>query len=118
DNYHGTMSYLLQDEEGQIIGPYSIGVGLEYPSVSPELSFLKDIGHAEFYTVTDKQALEAYKWLCRLEGIFPALEASHALAFLDKLCPTLADGEKVVVNLSGRGDKDVTIVFNHTTKDE
>lgn len=60
----------------------------------------------------------AYKWLCRLEGIFPALEASHALAFLDKLCPTLADGEKVVVNLSGRGDKDVTIVFNHTTKDE
>ncbi|XP_075112086.1 tryptophan synthase beta chain 1 [Nicotiana tabacum] len=116
--YHGAMSYLLQDEEGQIIGPYSIGVGLEYPGVSPELSFLKDIGRAEFSSVKDEQALEAYKLLCRLEGIFPALEASHALAFLDRLCPTLADDEKVVVNLSGRGDKDTATVFNHTTKDE
>lgn len=116
--YHGAMSYLLQDEEGQIIGPHSIGVGLEYPGVSPELSFLKDIGRAEFSTVTDEEALEAYKRLCRLEGIFPALESSHALAFLDKLCPTLKDGEKVIVNLSGRGDKDAEAVFNHTPKHE
>ncbi|CAN4087138.1 unnamed protein product [Withania somnifera] len=116
--YHGAMSYLLQDEEGQIIGPHSIGVGLEYPGVSPELSFLKDIGRAEFSTATDEDALEAYKRLCRLEGIFPALESSHALAFLDKLCSTLKDGEKVVVNLSGRGDKDAASVFNHTLKDE
>nr|GMC78697.1 tryptophan synthase beta chain 1-like [Ipomoea batatas]GMC87934.1 tryptophan synthase beta chain 1-like [Ipomoea batatas] len=111
--YHGAMSYLLQDEEGQIIRPYSVGVGLEYPSVSPELSFLKDTGRAEYYTVTDKEAIEAYKRLCRLEGIFPALESSHALAFLEKLCPTLPDGTKVVVNCSGRGDKDAATVFNY-----
>ncbi|GAA0151072.1 hypothetical protein LIER_09869 [Lithospermum erythrorhizon] len=111
--YHGAMSYLLQDEEGQIIEPRSIGVGLEYPGVSPELSYLKDLGRAEFYSVTDQEAIEAYERLCKLEGIIPALEASHALAFLQKLCPTLADGTKVVVNLNGRGDKDATIVANH-----
>ncbi|KAK6133301.1 hypothetical protein DH2020_032964 [Rehmannia glutinosa] len=111
--YHGAMSYLLQDDEGQIICPHSIGVGLEYPGVSPELSFLKDIGRAEFHTVTDKEALEAYSLLCRIEGIVPALEAAHALAYLDKLCPTLPDGSKVVVNCSGRGDKDVATVFQY-----
>ncbi|KAL3519508.1 hypothetical protein ACH5RR_017657 [Cinchona calisaya] len=109
--YHGTMSYLLQDEEGQIIGPHSIGVGLEYPGVSPELSFLKESGRAEFYTITDDEALDAYERLCRLEGIIPALEACHALAYLDKLCPTLDDGTKVVVNCSGRGDKDAAAVI-------
>ncbi|KAM7506230.1 hypothetical protein LguiB_005134 [Lonicera macranthoides] len=109
--YHGAMSYLLQDEEGQIIGPHSIAVGLEYPGVSPELSFLKEVGRAEFYTVTDQEALDAYGRLCRLEGIFPALEASHALAFLDKLCPTLPDKAKVVVCCSGRGDRDAATVF-------
>ncbi|CAK9176716.1 unnamed protein product [Ilex paraguariensis] len=86
---------------------------LEYPGVSPELSFLKDIGRADFYTVTDQEALDAYERLCRLEGIFPALEASHALAFLEKLCPTLPNGAKVVVNCSGRGDKDAATVFKH-----
>ncbi|KAE9461689.1 hypothetical protein C3L33_06399, partial [Rhododendron williamsianum] len=111
--YHGTMSYLLQDDEGQIIGAHSIAVGLECPGVSPELSFLKEIGRAEFYTVTDQDAVNAYKRLCRLEGIFPALEASHALAFLDKLCPTLPNGTKVVVNISGRGDKDASTVFKY-----
>ncbi|MCE3050370.1 hypothetical protein HAX54_047070 [Datura stramonium] len=116
--YHGAMSYVLQDEEGQIIGPHSIGVGLEYPGVSPELSYLKDIGRVEFSTATDEQAIKAYKQLCRLEGIFPALEACHALAFLGKLCPTLKDGEKVIVNLSGRGDKDAAAVINHTPKHE
>ncbi|XWS12804.1 hypothetical protein CRYUN_Cryun37aG0121700 [Craigia yunnanensis] len=111
--YHGAMSYLLQDEEGQILGPHSIGVGLEYPGVGPEVSFLKETGRAEFYSATDKEAVDAYRRLCRLEGIFPALEASHALAFLEKLCPTLANGTKVVVNLSGRGDKDADIVFQY-----
>ncbi|KAK4485104.1 hypothetical protein RD792_007713 [Penstemon davidsonii] len=111
--YHGSMSYLLQDEEGQIIGPHSIGVGLEYPGVSPELSFLKDVGRAEFYTVTDEEALDAYAMLCRLEGIFPALEAAHALAYLRKLCPTLPNATKVVVNCSGRGDKDVATVVKY-----
>ncbi|KAA8515480.1 hypothetical protein F0562_018909 [Nyssa sinensis] len=109
--YHGAMSYLLQDEEGQIIGPHSIAVGLEDPGVSPELSFLKDTRRAEFYTATDQEALDAFQRVCRLEGIFPALEASHALAFLEKLCPSLPNGAKVVVNCSGRGDKDATTAF-------
>ncbi|GFP97013.1 tryptophan synthase beta chain 2 chloroplastic [Phtheirospermum japonicum] len=111
--YHGTMSYLLQDDEGQIIGPHSIGVGLEYPGVSPELSFLKEIGRAEFYTVTDEEALDAYALLGRLEGILPALETAHALAYLGKLCETLPNGTKVVVNCSGRGDKDAETVFKY-----
>ncbi|KAK7858056.1 tryptophan synthase beta chain 2 [Quercus suber] len=111
--YHGTMSYLLQDEEGQIISPHSVGVGLEYPAVGPELSFLKDTGRAEYYSVTDKEALDACQLLCRLEGIIPSLEASHALAFLNKLCPTLPTGTKVVVNCSGRGDKDAEMILNH-----
>ncbi|KAE8728820.1 Tryptophan synthase beta chain 2 [Hibiscus syriacus] len=111
--YHGAMSYLLQDDEGQILGPHSIGVGLEYPGVGPEVSFLKETGRAEFHTATDKEAVDAYRRLCRLEGIFPALEASHALAFLEKLCPTLPHGTKVVVNISGRGDKDAAIVSQY-----
>ncbi|KAB1221852.1 Tryptophan synthase beta chain 2, chloroplastic [Morella rubra] len=114
--YHGAMSYLLQDEEGQIVEPYSIATGLRYPGVSPELSFLKDIGRAEFYTATDEEALEACQLLCRLEGILPSLEASHALAFLNELCPTLPTGAKVVVNCSGRGDKDVGTLFNHRSR--
>ncbi|KAK2973005.1 hypothetical protein RJ640_005548, partial [Escallonia rubra] len=111
--YHGAMSYLLQDEEGQIIGPHSIAVGLEYPGVSPELSFLKDVGRAEFYSVTDQEAIDAYRRVSRLEGIIPAMEASHALAFLEKLCPTLPDGTRVVVSCSGRGDKDAAMVLEH-----
>ncbi|KAF5472827.1 hypothetical protein F2P56_009506 [Juglans regia] len=111
--FHGAMSYLLQDEEGQILEPYSIAVGLQYPGVGPELSFLKDTGRAEFYTATDREAIDACQLLCRLEGIIPSLEASHALAFLDKLCPTLPAATKVVVNCSGCGDKDVATLFNH-----
>ncbi|KAG2688226.1 hypothetical protein I3760_09G085600 [Carya illinoinensis] len=110
--YHGAMSYLLQDEEGQILEPYSIAVGLQYPGVGPELSFLKASGRAEFYTATDQEALDACQLLCRLEGIIPSLEASHALAFLNKLCPTLPAGTKVVVSCSGRGDKDVATLSN------
>nr|AYM45644.1 tryptophan synthase [Strobilanthes cusia] len=115
--YHGAMSYLLQDDQGQIIAPHSVGVGLEYPAVSPELSFLKDIGRAEFHSVTDEEALDAYALLCKTEGIFPALEAAHAVAYLEKLCPTLAvDGAKVVVNCSGRGDKDAGAVMEYLMK--
>lgn len=102
--YQGTMSYLLQDDEGNIVDPYSIAVGLESPAVGPELSYLKDNQRAEFYAVTDEEALQAYKRLCSLEGIFPAIEASHALGFLEKLCPTLPHGTKVVVSCSGQGD--------------
>ncbi|KAG1365348.1 tryptophan synthase beta chain 1 [Cocos nucifera] len=104
---HGAMSYLLQDDDGQIIEPHSISAGLDYPGVGPEHSYLKDIGRAEYYSVTDQEALEAFKRLSQLEGIIPALETSHALAYLEKLCPTLPNGTKVVVNCSGRGDKDV-----------
>ncbi|CAH2038242.1 unnamed protein product, partial [Thlaspi arvense] len=109
--YHGTMSYLLQDDQGQILTPHSVGIGLEYPGVGPEISFLKETGRAEFYTATDQEAIEACMLLSRLEGIIPALEASHALAFLDKLFPTLRDGTKVVVNCSGRGDKDLNTLI-------
>ncbi|KAM7254849.1 hypothetical protein ACFE04_020090 [Oxalis oulophora] len=100
--YHGSMSYLLQDDEGQVLVPHSLGVGLETPGVGPEVSYLKDA--------------KPYRRLCRLEGIIPALEASHALAFLDKLCPTLSDGAKVVVCLSGRGDKDASTVLQYPQK--
>ncbi|KAI4374765.1 hypothetical protein MLD38_012720 [Melastoma candidum] len=104
---HGAMSYLLQDDDGQIVEPHSISAGLDYPGVGPEHSFLKDIGRAEYYSITDEEALEAFKRLSRLEGIIPALETSHAIAYLEKLCPTLLDDTKVVLNCSGRGDKDV-----------
>ncbi|GMH05333.1 hypothetical protein Nepgr_007173 [Nepenthes gracilis] len=89
----------------------SLSFRLEYPGVSPELSYLKEIGRAEFHSITDQEALHAYGRLCRLEGICPSLEASHALAFLDRLCPDLPHGAKIVVNCSGRGDKDADFVF-------
>ncbi|GLT67152.1 hypothetical protein SLA2020_394800 [Shorea laevis] len=110
---HGAMSYLLQDDDGQIIEPHSISAGLDYPGVGPEHSFLKDVGRAEYHSVTDDEALEAFKRLSRLEGIIPALETSHALAYLEKLCPTLPNGAKVVLNCSGRGDKDVHTAIKH-----
>ncbi|XP_024967499.1 tryptophan synthase beta chain 1 [Cynara cardunculus var. scolymus] len=110
---HGAMSYLLQDDDGQIIEPHSISAGLDYPGVGPEHSFLKDTGRAEYYSITDEEALEAFKRLSRLEGIIPALETSHALAYLEKLCPTLPNGTKVVLNCSGRGDKDVHTAIKH-----
>ncbi|CAD5173285.1 unnamed protein product [Musa acuminata subsp. malaccensis] len=110
---HGAMSYLLQDDDGQIIEPHSISAGLDYPGVGPEHSYLKDLGRAEYNSVTDQEALEAFKRVSRLEGIIPALETSHALAHLEVLCPTLPNGTKVVVCCSGRGDKDVQTAIKH-----
>ncbi|MDX2213670.1 MAG: tryptophan synthase subunit beta [Oculatellaceae cyanobacterium bins.114] len=107
---HGAMSYLLQDGEGQVIEPYSISAGLDYPGVGPEHSFLKDSGRAEYYSVTDQQALEGLQRLSRLEGIIPALETAHAIAYLDTLCPQLTGNPRIVINCSGRGDKDVQTV--------
>jgi tryptophan synthase beta chain len=107
---HGAMSYLLQDEDGQVIEPYSISAGLDYPGVGPEHSYLKDLGRAEYYSVTDQQALDAFQQLSRLEGIIPALETAHAIAYLDQLCPQLAGNPRIVINCSGRGDKDVQTV--------
>jgi tryptophan synthase beta chain len=110
---HGAMSYLLQDEDGQVIEPYSISAGLDYPGVGPEHSYLKDLGRAEYYSITDQQALEGLQTLSRLEGIIPALETAHAIAYLDFLCPQLSGNPKIVINCSGRGDKDVQSVIKY-----
>ncbi|MBD2336083.1 tryptophan synthase subunit beta [Calothrix sp. FACHB-156] len=107
---HGAMSYLLQDEDGQIIEAHSISAGLDYPGVGPEHSYLKEIGRAEYYSISDKQALNGFQLLSQLEGIIPALETSHAIAFLDQLCPQLTGSPRIVINCSGRGDKDVQTV--------
>ncbi len=104
---HGFYSYLLTDEAGEVAPVYSISAGLDYPGVSPELSHLKDIGRATFATVTDNEAIEALKLLSRREGIIPALESSHALAHAIKIAPTLPKDKKILISLSGRGDKDM-----------
>ena len=107
---HGNRTYLLQDEDGQIIETHSISAGLDYPGVGPEHAHLKDIGRAEYVGVTDAEALAAFHRLCRTEGIIPALESSHAVAHAIKLAPTLAQDKVLLVNLSGRGDKDIGTV--------
>ena len=107
---HGAMSLLLQDEEGQVQEAHSISAGLDYPGVGPEHSYLRQIGRAEYGAVTDEEALKALQLVSELEGIIPALETAHAFAWLNTLCPSLADGSEVVLNLSGRGDKDVNTV--------
>ncbi|WP_245395612.1 tryptophan synthase subunit beta [Anthocerotibacter panamensis] len=104
---HGAMSYLLQDERGQVQEAHSISAGLDYPGVGPEHSYLKDCGRAEYYSITDEEALIALKRTSHLEGIIPALETAHAFAYLETLMPQLQPGQTVVINCSGRGDKDV-----------
>ncbi|BAZ37213.1 tryptophan synthase beta subunit [Calothrix sp. NIES-4101] len=110
---HGARSYLLQDDDGQIIEAHSISAGLDYPGVGPEHSYLKDIKRAEYYSITDEQALAAFQRLSQLEGIIPALETSHAIAFLETLCPQLVGSPRIVINCSGRGDKDVQTVAKY-----
>lgn len=107
---HGSLSYIMQDKWGQIQETHSISAGLDYPGVGPEHSHLKDTGRAEYVGATDTEALEALQLLCRLEGILPALESSHALAYLSRIAPTLSPDQAIIVNLSGRGDKDVNTV--------
>ncbi len=107
---HGSMSLLLQNSEGQVQEAHSISAGLDYPGVGPEHSFLKDIGRAEYGAVTDIEALKALKLVSELEGIIPALETAHAFAWLEKLCPSLNKDSEIIINCSGRGDKDVNTV--------
>ncbi|MFA5242170.1 MAG: tryptophan synthase subunit beta [Sulfuricella sp.] len=107
---HGARQYLMQDPNGQIIETHSISAGLDYPGVGPEHCWLKDSGRAEYVAVTDAEALQAFHDLCRFEGIIPALESSHALAYAAKLAPTLSRDKVLLVNLSGRGDKDMNTV--------
>ncbi len=107
---HGNRTYLMSDENGQIIETHSISAGLDYPGVGPEHAWLKDSGRVNYVAVTDKEALTAFHDLTRLEGIIPALESSHALAYCQKLAPTLDKEKIIVVNLSGRGDKDIHTV--------
>ena len=107
---HGNRTYLLQDENGQIIETHSISAGLDYPGVGPEHAYLKDIGRAEYVSITDDEALQAFHDLCRMEGIIPALESSHALAYAAKMAPRMKRDQVLLVNLSGRGDKDMHTV--------
>jgi tryptophan synthase beta chain len=107
---HGNRTYLLQDENGQVIETHSVSAGLDYPGVGPEHSWLKDCARAEYVTITDAEALQAFHALCHFEGIIPALESSHALAYAAKLAPTLPKDKMLLVNLSGRGDKDMHTV--------
>ena len=107
---HGAFSYLLQTPDGQVVEAYSISAGLDYPGVGPEHSYFKDAGIVNYVSVTDTEALDAFQRLSRIEGIIPALESSHALAYLEKLMPETKPDETVVVCLSGRGDKDVAMV--------
>ncbi len=108
--FHGNRTYLMQDKNGQILGTHSISAGLDYPGVGPEHAWLKDIGRVNYVAVDDEEALQGFRDLTRFEGIIPALESSHALAYATKLVPTLSKDKIIVVNLSGRGDKDMNTI--------
>ena len=111
--FHGMKSYFCQDEYGQIAPVYSISAGLDYPGVGPEHSNLRDLGRAEYVPVTDDEAVEAFEYLSRTEGVIPAIESSHAVAYAMKLAPTLAKDKTLVICLSGRGDKDVAAIARY-----
>ncbi len=110
---HGNRTYLMEDSHGQIIHTHSISAGLDYPGVGPEHAWLKDSGRANYVSVNDDEALQAFHDLTRIEGILPALESSHALAYATKLAPTMGKDQIIVINLSGRGDKDIHTVATH-----
>jgi tryptophan synthase beta chain len=114
---HGNRTYLLQDSDGQILEGHSISAGLDYPGVGPEHSWLKDTGRVTYVPATDKEALDAFQLLTKIEGIIPALESAHAIAEVIKRAPTMDKDKIIVVNLSGRGDKDVFTVAKHLGMD-
>src|SRR5207237_9213094 len=110
---HGNRTYLLQDEDGQIHDAHSISAGLDYPGIGPEHAWLHDLGRVEYVSITDREALEAFQLCSRQEGIIPALEPAHALAYVAKIAPTLPRGHLIVMNMCGRGDKDIFAVADH-----
>ena len=107
---HGSMSYLIQNDDGQIIETHSISAGLDYPGVGPEHSWLKDIERAEYVSVSDTEALKGFELICETEGIIPALEPAHAVHYVSQLAPTLSDNDVILLGMSGRGDKDMETV--------
>lgn len=111
--FHGMKSYFLQDEYGQIAPVYSISAGLDYPGIGPEHAYLHDIGRAEYVPATDKEAVDAFNYLSKTEGIIPAIESAHAVAYAMKLAPTLPKDKIMVINISGRGDKDVAAIARY-----
>ena len=115
--FHGMKSYFCQDEYGQIAPVYSISAGLDYPGVGPEHAWLHDTGRAEYVPVTDDEAVDAFEYLSRMEGIIPAIESSHAVAYARKLAPTMAPDQIIVVTLSGRGDKDCAAIARYRGED-
>ncbi len=115
---HGNRTFLLQDEDGQITDAHSISAGLDYPGVGPEHAWLHEIKRVEYVPISDDEALEAFHHCCRLEGIIPALESSHALAEAFKRAPKLPRDHLMVINLSGRGDKDMQTVMHHMGEQE
>jgi tryptophan synthase beta chain len=110
---HGSKSYVLQDDQGQILETHSVAAGLDYPGVGPELSYLRDRGRIQFDSATDREAMSALKFLAEVEGIIPALESAHAIAAVMRLAPRLARRRTIIVNLSGRGDKDMMTVGDY-----
>ena len=109
---HGMKTYIMQDENGDIREAYSISAGLDYPGIGPEHAYLKSIGRVKYDSITDKEAIESFKLLCRLEGIIPALESSHAIAYAVKIAKNYSKDDSIIVNLSGRGDKDLSTILN------
>jgi tryptophan synthase beta chain len=116
--FQGSMSYVLQDEGGQVLPAHSISAGLDYPGIGPEHAYLKDTNRAQYFPITDQEALDALSALSRLEGIIPALESAHAIAHTMKLAPAMNKDEIIVVSLSGRGDKDVESIMSYLAKEE
>ena len=115
--FHGMKSYFCQDQFGQIAPVYSISAGLDYPGIGPEHAHLHDIGRAEYVPITDDEAVEAFEYLSRMEGIIPAIESAHAVAYARKLAPTMRKDQIIVVNISGRGDKDCAVIARYRGED-
>ena len=115
--FHGMKSDFCQDQFGQIAPVYSISAGLDYPGIGPEHAYLHDIGRAEYVPVTDEEAVEAFEYLSRMEGIIPAIESAHAVAYAKKLAPAMGKDQIIVVNISGRGDKDCAAIARYRGED-